>query len=146
MDEAKPVEEKPTISKSTLALCAAVLALGSYTVTDLSTAEVQKDKIVAAYIEEKTVETVDKEKSDSVVIAANGRKCIIPAEVVFRPNIIIDSTRIFEMTIRETVSGKMWCRGVVRCNDSTARLDAGMRLQPCSADILNSNSIPDIKE
>jgi len=149
MDEAK-IEgegtEKPATSKTTLALIAAVLALSTYTVQDVATAGAQADKIVAAYVEEKTLETVDKEKTDSVVYAKDGRKCVLPAELVFRPNIIIDSTRILEMTVRETVTGKTWFKGVVRCNDSTGRLDASIRIQPCSADILNADTIPDIKE
>ena len=145
MDEAK-IDEKPATSKTTLALIAAVLALSIYTVQDVATADAQADKIVAAYVEDRTLETVDKEKSDSIVTAEDGRKCILPAELVFRPNIIIDSTRVLEMTVRETVTGKIWFKGVVRCNDSTGRLDAGIRIQPCSADILNADTIPDIKE
>jgi hypothetical protein len=142
----EPVGEQKPASKSTIALIAAVTLLGGMQGYDIATADAQKEKVIAAYVEEKTMETVEKEKTDSVVTAKDGRKCIEPAECIFRPNIIIDSTRVFEMTVRETVSGKIWFKGVVRCNDSTARLDAGIRLQPCSATILNADSIPDIKE
>jgi hypothetical protein len=147
MDEPKDVgEEKPATSKLTLALIAAVALLGGYEVTDIATADAQADKIVAEYVNEKVVEYAEKTNSDKVFINIQGRKCILPAECVYRPNIIIDSTMILEMVVTDLVSKKVWFKGIARCNDSTGRLDASIRIQPCSADILNADTIPDIKE
>ena len=151
MDEAKiegegKVDEKPTTSKTTIALIAAVLALSTYTVQDVATADAQADKIVAAYVEEKTQPFDSVAKTDSIVFAKDGRKCVVPAEDVYRPNIIIDSNHILTAIIRDEVTGKIWHKATIRATDSTGRLDFNFRIQPCSDYVLNADTIPDIKE
>ena len=145
MDEAKPLgDEKPT-SKLTIALIAAVALLGGKEVTDIATADAQADKIRAEYVLERAQPLDSVTKKDSAVTVA-GRKCILPAEDVYRPNIIIDSNYVLTAIIRDEVTGKIWHKATIRATDSTGRLDFNFRIQPCSDYILNADKIPDIKE
>ena len=149
MDKPKFGETKATSTSNkavTAALIAAVALLSGYEVTDLATADAQADKIVVEYVAEKTIPFDSVAKNDSVVIAKDGRKCILPAEDVFRPNIIIDSTYVLTVIIRDEVTGKIWHKATIRATDSTGRLDFNFRIQPCSKDILNADTIHDTKE
>lgn len=143
--EEKSIEAKPKASLAGIALIAALAGFGINEGVDVATADAQANKIVAEYVKDKAVEYSEKTKGDTATIV-NGKKIVTPAEVDFRPNIIIDSTMIFELTVKDLVSGKVWEKGIIRANDSTGRLHVFARIQPCTKDILNADTIPDIKE
>ena len=128
------------INKSVIAqfVAGALLVTGATSViVDNATQKTQARKIVKEWLRTNDSAAVAdgyfKVSKDSSVIV-EGKKTSVPAEADYRQNELLERGRAFKMVVSDTLTDSIYYIGVVSLADTTGRLHATIRIQPCAKD------------
>jgi len=136
--EEKPIEAKKPLTVREVVLAGLLLIAGGDKIADIVTADEQATKIETAYIQEKFAQAEIKTGKDSLLLV-KGVQTALPAEAEFKPDYIIAKGRTFKMIVTDTLTDSAYFVGIVSTKDTTGRLHATLRIQPCTVDPVDTS-------